>query len=75
MRSAALPVPSQTTTGTGGVSVTYSSTARMVLVPPSMTRLIVARNSIITNSVIQGEPSGFGPGSIGLTFLAILVSA
>ena len=37
IRSAALPVPSQTTTGTGGVSVTYSRTARMVLVPPSMT--------------------------------------
>ena len=39
MRSAALPVPSQTTTGTGGVSVTYSRTARIVLVPPSITRL------------------------------------
>ncbi len=37
-RSAALPVPSQTTTGTGGVSVTYSNTARIVFVPPSITR-------------------------------------
>ena len=26
------------TTGTGGVAVTYSRTARMVLVPPSITR-------------------------------------
>ena len=41
MRSAALPVPSQTTTGTGGVSVTYSRTARIVLVPPSITRLMI----------------------------------
>lgn len=38
MRSAALPEPSQTTTGTGGSSVTYSKTALIVLVPPSMTR-------------------------------------
>lgn len=36
--SAARPDPSQTTTGTGGVSVTYSKTARIVLVPPSMTK-------------------------------------
>lgn len=38
MRSAARPDPSQTTTGTGGVSVTYSKTARIVFVPPSMTK-------------------------------------
>lgn len=38
MRSAALPDPSHTTTGTGGLSVTYSRTARIVLVPPSITR-------------------------------------
>lgn len=38
MRSAARPEPSQTTTGTGGVSVTYSKTARIVFVPPSMTK-------------------------------------
>lgn len=38
MRSAARPDPSQTTTGTGGSSVTYSKTARMVLVPPSITK-------------------------------------
>lgn len=38
MRSAARPEPSHTTTGTGGSSVTYSSTARMVFVPPSITR-------------------------------------
>lgn len=38
MRSAARPDPSQTTTGTGGVSVTYSKTALIVFVPPSMTR-------------------------------------
>lgn len=37
-RSAARPEPSQTTTGTGGVSVTYSNTALMVLVPPSITK-------------------------------------
>lgn len=37
MRSAARPEPSQTTTGTGGSSVTYSRTARIVFVPPSMT--------------------------------------
>ena len=38
MRSAARPVPSQTTTGTGGVAVTYSNIARIVFVPPSITR-------------------------------------
>lgn len=38
MRSAARPDPSQTTTGTGGVSVTYSKTALIVFVPPSMTK-------------------------------------
>lgn len=37
MRSAARPEPSQTTTGTGGTSVTYSKTDRIVFVPPSMT--------------------------------------
>jgi len=37
IRSAARPEPSQTTTGTGGSSVTYSKTARIVLVPPSIT--------------------------------------
>ena len=36
-RSAARPLPSQTTTGTGGVSVTYSSTDLIVLAPPSST--------------------------------------
>lgn len=38
MRSAARPEPSQTTTGTGGSSVTYSNTALIVLVPPSITK-------------------------------------
>lgn len=37
IRSAARPEPSQTTTGTGGSSVTYSNTARIVFVPPSIT--------------------------------------
>lgn len=37
IRSAARPEPSQTTTGTGGSSVTYSKTARIVFVPPSIT--------------------------------------
>lgn len=37
MRSAARPDPSQTTTGTGGTSVTYSNTERIVFVPPSIT--------------------------------------
>lgn len=36
--SAARPEPSHTTTGTGGVSVTYSSTARIVFIPPSITK-------------------------------------
>lgn len=38
MRSAARPEPSHMTTGTGGVSVTYSKTALMVFVPPSITK-------------------------------------
>ena len=38
IRSAARPDPSHTTTGTGGVSVTYSRTARIVFMPPSITR-------------------------------------
>lgn len=38
MISAALPEPSQTTTGTGGSSVTYSKTDRIVFVPPSITK-------------------------------------
>lgn len=38
IKSAALPEPSQTTTGTGGTSVTYSNTALIVFVPPSITR-------------------------------------
>lgn len=38
IKSAARPEPSQTTIGTGGSSVTYSNTARIVLVPPSMTK-------------------------------------
>lgn len=38
IKSAALPEPSHTTTGTGGVSVTYSNTALIVWVPPSITR-------------------------------------
>lgn len=38
IKSAARPDPSHTTTGTGGVSVTYSSTALMVFVPPSITK-------------------------------------
>lgn len=37
MRSATRPEPSQTTTGTGGSSVTYSKTERIVFVPPSIT--------------------------------------
>ena len=37
MRSAARPEPSQTTTGTGGSSVTYSKTDLIVFVPPSIT--------------------------------------
>ena len=37
-RSAALPVPSHTTTGTGGDAVTYSRTALIVFVPPSITK-------------------------------------
>lgn len=38
IKSAALPEPSHTTTGTGGVSETYSNTALMVWVPPSITK-------------------------------------
>lgn len=38
IKSAARPEPSQITTGTGGVSVTYSKTALIVLVPPSITK-------------------------------------
>ena len=38
IKSAARPEPSHTTTGTGGVSVTYSNTARIVFVPPSITK-------------------------------------
>lgn len=38
MRSAARPEPSHITTGTGGVSVTYSKTALIVFVPPSITK-------------------------------------
>lgn len=38
IRSAARPEPSQITTGTGGSSVTYSKTARIVFVPPSITK-------------------------------------
>lgn len=38
IKSAALPEPSHTTTGTGGTSVTYSNTALIVFVPPSITR-------------------------------------
>ncbi len=34
-RSAARPLPSQTTMGTGGLSVIHSRTVRIVLVPPS----------------------------------------
>lgn len=57
MRSAARPDPSQTTTGTGGSSVTYSKTDLIVFVPPSITSattgilLCVSLNNIenITN--------------------------
>jgi hypothetical protein len=38
IKSAALPEPSQTTIGTGGSSVTYSRTALIVFVPPSITK-------------------------------------
>lgn len=38
IKSAARPDPSHTTTGTGGVSVTYSKTALIVFVPPSITK-------------------------------------
>lgn len=37
-KSAALPLPSQITTGTGGLSCTFTSTVWMVFVPPSITR-------------------------------------
>ena len=37
IKSAARPDPSHTTTGTGGESVTYSSTERIVCIPPSIT--------------------------------------
>lgn len=37
MRSAARPLPAQTMTGTGGLSVTYSNTALIVFIPPSST--------------------------------------
>jgi len=52
IKSAARPEPSQTTTGTGGSSVTYSKTARIVFVPPSITNattgmlLCVSKKSI-----------------------------
>lgn len=36
--SEALPLPSHTTTGTGGVSLRYSSTMEMTLGPPSTMR-------------------------------------
>lgn len=36
--SEARPLPSQTTTGTGGVSLRYSSTMEMTLGPPSTMR-------------------------------------
>ncbi len=38
IKSAALPLPSQTTTGTGGLSWTFTRTLCMVLVPPSITK-------------------------------------
>lgn len=53
MRSAALPEPSQTTTGTGGSSVTYSSTALMVLVPPSITRQTMGIGLCVTVIIRQ----------------------
>lgn len=53
MRSAARPEPSQTTTGTGGVSVTYSKTARIVFVPPSMTRHTTGVLECVTEKKMQ----------------------
>lgn len=56
MRSAARPEPSQTTTGTGGLSVTYSKTERIVFVPPSMTNattgilLCTSKNKKVDNN-------------------------
>lgn len=48
IKSAALPEPSHTTTGTGGSSVTYSNTALIVLVPPSITRQTIGMGLWVT---------------------------
>lgn len=55
MRSAALPEPSQTTTGTGGSSVTYSSTALIVFAPPSITKQTIGMGLWVTEkkTVVQ----------------------
>lgn len=48
IKSAARPDPSQTTIGTGGSSVTYSKTALIVLVPPSMTKQTIGMGLWVT---------------------------
>lgn len=51
IRSAARPEPSQTTTGTGGSSVTYSKTARIVFVPPSITNATTGMLLCVSGSI------------------------
>lgn len=58
IRSAARPEPSQTTTGTGGSSVTYSKTERIVFVPPSITNATIG--ILLCISVIERLCQLFG---------------
>lgn len=59
MRSAARPEPSQTTTGTGGVSVTYSKTALIVFVPPSITKQTTGVLECVTRLKVKHKPRNY----------------
>lgn len=72
MRSAARPEPSQTTTGTGGSSVTYSNTARMVFVPPSITRH-TSGIEWVTAKLVWSEMGAWGAKIGALTWIQSLV--
>lgn len=48
IKSAARPEPSHTTTGTGGVSVTYSNTDLIVFMPPSITKQTTGVQECVT---------------------------
>ena len=51
IKSAARPDPSHTTMGTGGSSVTYSKTALIVLVPPSITKQTIGMGLWVTTKL------------------------